>query len=163
MVPTRTSYPIPKWFCAQSRQTNKTNDADPEHHTLFPALYGLKTGTTSPFDFAMPILRAEKVGWVFWELLFGKTQFSRDNNSIQGLVCPGGTCRDAREVAAVMNLSVEEAKRLFRRGPARRRPSTTNPRRRLRLQHPIWADLAHSTNSVTGPRQVRRSAGLWFL
>ena len=66
-----------------------------------------------PFDFAVPILREEKIGWVFWELMFGKTQFTRDANSIQGLIYPDGTCRDAREVAAVMNVSVEEAKRLF--------------------------------------------------
>ncbi|HRZ58457.1 MAG TPA: hypothetical protein P5525_23705, partial [Candidatus Paceibacterota bacterium] len=66
-----------------------------------------------PFDFAMPILREEKIGWVFWELMFGKTQFTRDANSIQGLLYPDGTCRDAREVAAVMNLSIEEAVRLF--------------------------------------------------
>ncbi len=66
-----------------------------------------------PFEFAMPILREEKIGWVFWELMFGKTQFTRDANSIQGLVYPDGTCRDAREVAAVMNVGVEEARRLF--------------------------------------------------
>jgi predicted GH43/DUF377 family glycosyl hydrolase len=66
-----------------------------------------------PFDFAMPILREEKIGWDFWELMFGKTQFTRDANSIQGLVNPDGTCRDAREVAAVMNLRVEEARQLF--------------------------------------------------
>src|SRR5512139_4086016 len=66
-----------------------------------------------PFDFAMPILREEKIGWVFWELMFGKTQFTRDANSIQGLVYPDGSCRDAREVAAVANLSVEEAVQLF--------------------------------------------------
>lgn len=66
-----------------------------------------------PFDFAMPIVRAEKIGWVFWELMFGKTQFTRDANSIQGLIYPDGTCRDAREVAAVMNLGVGEAKQFF--------------------------------------------------
>jgi len=66
-----------------------------------------------PFDFALPILREEKIGWVFWELMLGKTQFTRDANSIQGLIYPDGTCRDARHVAAVMDIPVEEALRLF--------------------------------------------------
>jgi predicted GH43/DUF377 family glycosyl hydrolase len=65
------------------------------------------------FDLAMPILREEKIGWVFWELMLGKTQFSRGENPIQGLVYPDGKCRDAREIAAVMNISVEEAGQLF--------------------------------------------------
>ena len=66
-----------------------------------------------PFHFAMPILREEKIGWVFWELMLGKTQFSRGDNPIQGIVYPDGACRDAREVAAVMNISLAEAKQLF--------------------------------------------------
>jgi xylan 1,4-beta-xylosidase len=61
----------------------------------------------------MPILREEGIGWVFWELMLGKTEFSRGANPIQGLVYPDGTCRDAREVAAVMNTSVKAARKLF--------------------------------------------------
>ena len=30
-----------------------------------------------PFSYVMPILREEKIGWCFWELMLGKTQFSR--------------------------------------------------------------------------------------
>ena len=70
-----------------------------------------------PFDFAMPILREEKIGWVFWELMLGKTQFSRNNNPIQGVVYPDGTCRDAAEVATILNTSVEEAEKLFDERP----------------------------------------------
>ena len=66
-----------------------------------------------PFDFAMPILREEGIGWVFWELMLGKTEFSRGENPIQGLVYPDGTCRDAREIAAVRNSTVEDARQLF--------------------------------------------------
>ena len=70
-----------------------------------------------PFDLAMPILREEKIGWVFWELMLGKTQFSRGVNPIQGIVYPDGTCRDAREIAAVMSSSLEAARELFPERP----------------------------------------------
>ena len=56
-----------------------------------------------PFSFAMPVLAEEKVGWCFWELMLGSTQFSRGENPIQGIVYPDGTCRYAVEVAAVLN------------------------------------------------------------
>jgi len=49
--------------------------------------------------------------------MLGRTEFSRGANPIQGLIYPDGTCRDAREVAAVMNPSVEEARRRFPERP----------------------------------------------
>ncbi len=74
---------------------------------------------SQPYDYAMPVLRQEKIGWVFWELMLGKTQFSREPSPVQGLVYPDGTCRDAQEVAQVMNIDPEEATGLF---PERPRP-----------------------------------------
>ena len=65
------------------------------------------------FDYAMRTLRETKIGWCFWELMLGKTEFSRGDNPIQGIIYPDGTCRDAREVAAVMNSSFAEAQQLF--------------------------------------------------
>jgi hypothetical protein len=72
-----------------------------------------------PFSYVMPILREEKIGWCFWELMLGKTQFSRAVFPYQGLVYPDGTCFDAREVALVAGVGVEEAQKLF---PQRARP-----------------------------------------
>ncbi|MGL4941584.1 MAG: hypothetical protein ACRC46_00145 [Thermoguttaceae bacterium] len=54
------------------------------------------------YEFAMPILAEENIGWVFWELMFGKTQFTRNENSVQGLIYPDGTCRYAGDVVAVL-------------------------------------------------------------
>ena len=66
------------------------------------------------FQLAMPILREEKIGWCFWELMLGKTQFTRDYESpYQGLIFPEGTSHNVAEVAAVMDISPEEAARLF--------------------------------------------------
>jgi hypothetical protein len=60
-------------------------------------------GYNSSFASAMPEVHEEKVGWFFWELMYGKTQFSRGENPIQGLIYPDGTCRDAAEVAWVLH------------------------------------------------------------
>ena len=73
-----------------------------------------------PFELAMPIVREERIGWVFWELMLGKTQFSRGASPVQGLIYPDGTCRDAGEVAAVLGVGVEQAAQLF---PERARPA----------------------------------------
>ena len=51
----------------------------------------------------MPVLADERIGWYFWELMLGSTQFSRGANPIQGVVYPDGTCRDVREVAAILH------------------------------------------------------------
>lgn len=61
----------------------------------------------------MPVLREEGIGWYFWELMLGSTQFSRGNSPIQGVVFPDGTCRNPREIAAIMNIGAEQVKRLF--------------------------------------------------
>ena len=65
----------------------------------------------------MPVLEQEQIGWCFWELMLGKTQFSRGDNPIQGVVYSHGTCRDATEVAAILNTSIEEARKLFDERP----------------------------------------------
>ena len=64
------------------------------------------------FQLAMPILREEKIGWCFWEMMLGRTQFSRNAPPYQGLIYPDATSYDAAEVAQVMNES-REAVRLF--------------------------------------------------
>ena len=65
------------------------------------------------FQFAMPILREEKIGWCFWELMLARSQFSRNDPPYQGLVYPEGQSYDAEEIAQVMNASNEEAAQLF--------------------------------------------------
>jgi hypothetical protein len=70
-----------------------------------------------PFSYVMPILREEKVGWCFWELMLGKTQFSRAVYPYQGLIYPDATCFDASEVACVMDVSLEVAQQLFPQRP----------------------------------------------
>ena len=71
-----------------------------------------------PFDYVMPVLREEKSGWCFWELMLGKTQFHQGAVPYQGVIYPDGTCFDAGEIASIMNLSRDEAARLF---PQRRK------------------------------------------
>lgn len=66
-----------------------------------------------PFADVMQIVREQQIGWCFWELMLGKTQFSREDPPYQGLIYPDGTCYDAQEVACVMDVSVEEASALF--------------------------------------------------
>jgi hypothetical protein len=51
-----------------------------------------------PFSYAMPILAEEKVGWCFWELMIGRTQFGQGPTPYQGVIYPDGTCFDAAEV-----------------------------------------------------------------
>ena len=49
----------------------------------------------------MPILAEEKVGWCFWELMIGRTQFSQGPTPYQGVIYPDGTCFDAAEVMLI--------------------------------------------------------------
>jgi len=70
-----------------------------------------------PFAFAMPILKEERIGWCFWELMLGSTQFSRGTDPIQGVVYPDGTSRDVREIAAILEVSEAEAQKLFPERP----------------------------------------------
>jgi hypothetical protein len=65
----------------------------------------------------MPIVAERKIGWCFWELMIGRTQFSQGPYPYQGLVYPDGTCLDAGEVAAVLGVSAAEARRLFPERP----------------------------------------------
>ncbi len=64
-----------------------------------------RRNTRQDFWKFMPVLADQQVGWCFWELMLGKTQFSRGENPIQGVVYPDGTCLDAREVAAILHPS----------------------------------------------------------
>ena len=41
-----------------------------------------------PFDFVMPVVREEKCGWCFWELMLGKTQFHQGAVPYQGVIYP---------------------------------------------------------------------------
>lgn len=70
-----------------------------------------------PFERAMPIVADRKIGWCFWELMIGRTQFSQGDYPYQGLIYPDGTCLDAGEVAVVAGVSVDEARRLFPERP----------------------------------------------
>ncbi len=69
------------------------------------------------FQFAMPILREERIGWCFWELMLGRTQFSRNHPPYQGLIYPDGQCYDVDEVAHVLNVSRDEALTRFPQRP----------------------------------------------
>ena len=51
----------------------------------------------------MPILAEEKVGWCFWELMIGRTQFTQGVTPYQGVVYPNGTCLDATEVMHIVH------------------------------------------------------------
>lgn len=56
-----------------------------------------------PIEQAIPIAARQKIGWVFWELMIGKTQFSQGSAPYQGHIYPDGTCRSVREVAAILH------------------------------------------------------------
>jgi beta-1,2-mannobiose phosphorylase / 1,2-beta-oligomannan phosphorylase len=72
----------------------------------------------------MPVLADEQIGWYFWELMLGKTQFSRGDNPIQGVIYPDGTCRDAREIAAILHPSAHtgDAKQIAAKAGLAERP-----------------------------------------
>jgi hypothetical protein len=61
----------------------------------------------------MPVLEEEGIGWYFWELMLGKTQFSSGANPIQGIITTDGKCHDPREIAAILEVSQEGAEKLF--------------------------------------------------
>lgn len=65
----------------------------------------------------MPLLRQQAIGWYFWELMLGKTQFSRGTNPIQGVIYPDGTCRNPREIAFIMNVTEQQAEKIFPQAP----------------------------------------------
>ena len=56
-----------------------------------------------PIEQAIPIAARQRIGWVFWELMIGKTQFSQGSAPYQGHIYPDGTCRSVREVAAILH------------------------------------------------------------
>jgi hypothetical protein len=53
----------------------------------------------------MPILAEERIGWYVWELMLGNSQFARGEDPIQGFIHPDGTCRDAADVAWILQPS----------------------------------------------------------
>jgi hypothetical protein len=52
---------------------------------------------------ALPVVAKEKMGWCFWELMIGSTQFSQGRMPYQGHIYPDGKCFSATEVAAILN------------------------------------------------------------
>lgn len=58
---------------------------------------------TQPLERALPVVAKEKIGWCFWELMIGKTQFSQGRIPYQGHIYPDGTCFSAEEVATILN------------------------------------------------------------
>lgn len=66
-----------------------------------------------PFEMVMRVVRREKIGWMFWELMEARTQFARGAPPYQGLIGADGTCYDPSEVAAVMDVPVAEAAKAF--------------------------------------------------
>ncbi len=65
------------------------------------------------FSRFLPVLREEKIGWYFWELMLGKTQFSRGRDPIQGVITTDGRSYHPDEIAAILSVNPEEAARLF--------------------------------------------------
>lgn len=65
------------------------------------------------FNQFLPILAEEKVGWYFWELMLGSTQFSSGPDPIQGVVTTDGKCFDPSEIAAILAIPPAEAVKLF--------------------------------------------------
>lgn len=55
-----------------------------------------------PLELAVPIAAKRKIGWVFWELMLGKTQFTQGQKPYQGHIYPDGTCYSAKEVATIL-------------------------------------------------------------
>lgn len=51
----------------------------------------------------LPVVTKAGVGWCFWELMIGSTQFSQGRIPYQGHIYPDGTCFSAAEVAAILN------------------------------------------------------------
>lgn len=51
---------------------------------------------------ALPLVAKEKIGWCFWELMIGSTQFSQGRRPYQGHIYPDGTCYSAKEVATIL-------------------------------------------------------------
>jgi hypothetical protein len=56
-----------------------------------------------PIEKALPIVTERRLGWYFWELMIGRTQFAETGAPYQGHIYPDGTCRSAREVAAILH------------------------------------------------------------
>jgi acetyl esterase/lipase len=56
-----------------------------------------------PIEEALPVIAKEKVGWCFWELMIGSTQFAQGRMPYQGHIYPDGKCFSATEVAAILN------------------------------------------------------------
>ena len=51
---------------------------------------------------AMPVVAKENIGWCFWELMIGSSQFSQGRKPYQGHIYPDGTCYSVKEVAAIL-------------------------------------------------------------
>lgn len=56
-----------------------------------------------PIEDAIPVVAKENIGWCFWELMIGSTQFSQGKRPYQGHIYPDGTCYSVNEVAAILH------------------------------------------------------------
>lgn len=65
---------------------------------------------TDPFEVIMPIVEEEQIGWYFWELMIGTTQFHYEveGQIYQGVVYPDGSVYQASEIPYILGLSGEK-------------------------------------------------------
>ena len=54
-------------------------------------------------EHALPVVTREGIGWCFWELMIGRTQFTQGERPYQGHIYPDGTCYSARDIAAILH------------------------------------------------------------
>ena len=72
-----------------------------------------KRDTGQHFSKFMPVLREEKIGWYFWELMLGNTQFSRGSNPIQGVITTEGKSFNPVEISIILDVDIKEAEAMF--------------------------------------------------
>ncbi len=123
---------------------------------------------------ALPVISREKVGWCFWELMIGSTQFAEEKTRypgipFQGNLYPDGTCFLPSELAAILNPEgfTGDAAEIARK--AGFVPSAKVPKEFLEKPNAIEVLKPFTDESVTFcPRWTKRQGGgqfgksLWF-
>ena len=71
-------------------------------------------GWGQDYEMVLPILREVGMPYYFWEVVFGGNQFK----AVSGVLYPDGQARSLSTIAAVLNVSEEEAARRFKVKPA---------------------------------------------
>jgi hypothetical protein len=56
-----------------------------------------------PIEDALPVVAKAGIGWCFWELMIGSTQFTQGRVPYQGHVYPDGGCFSLTEVASILD------------------------------------------------------------